>query len=413
MESEINLTDTLGRVKFFEKSLLINLKFWQIWLEERSSDTKALDREYECIERSIIFTLNSQNVSDEIWQSTFKLIELFAPYMERRGHWDSWNETLLRARYVANLLEDLKIRADLTVLLARLARRQSHLKDAIRYYRQAIRYSRQINYQFNEGRACTNLGFIFIEQGYWHRAELLCCHALKIFKHLGSKHGLAHTENHLGILYTQQGQPKKAQDRLENACNIWYSLGDNYGLLDGYNSLGKLFNDNNCPDEALRHLEKALHYAKVVGDQLGTGIIHLNTGIAFRLKGEHGQAKKHFCKAENLFREYSYSVGLALVLDNFGLLQMARKEWNDANIHLSTALEAWRNLKDRHGEIRTMTYLAQYELEQGHQQQALMWLKQSEQLLLRYDRVKRYYRPQKRVQVLRNQLKNWQCEDGS
>ena len=159
---------------------------------------------------------------------------------------------------VAQQNKDMTSEVTLSVLFARLLFRQSRFKEAIYHYRRTIQTSRKIGDRYNQARACTNLGYHYIERGLWFRAKVLCCHALKLFDALDNNHGRAHTKNHLGILYIKQHRWKLAQHHLERACSIWQTMGDNHGLMRGYLNLGALFNDSEQPKKSLIYLEKGL-----------------------------------------------------------------------------------------------------------------------------------------------------------
>jgi tetratricopeptide (TPR) repeat protein len=90
--------------------------------------------------------------------------------------------------------------------------------------------------------------------GYLWQAEVLCCHALAIFKQLESRHGQAHTDNHLGLLYIDRYLSAEARQHLERACALWQAIPDPNGLMRGYINLGMLYNAMKQPDQALTYL---------------------------------------------------------------------------------------------------------------------------------------------------------------
>lgn len=235
--ASISLTDVPGRANFFRQTVLNNLRYWQGWLETNLNQATALDRERNAIAKALSFAFDL----DPAWPVVFELVTTLSPLMERRGHWDLWQWVLTRALETAQRMEDRAAEVTLSALLARLLFQQSRYKEAVCHYRRTIRLARQIGDQFNEARACTNLGYHFIEQGRWQRAEVLCCYALCLFEAIDSDHGRAHTENHLGILYTRRHRWPEARQHLERACNIWQAMGDDHGSMRGYLNLGGLY----------------------------------------------------------------------------------------------------------------------------------------------------------------------------
>jgi tetratricopeptide (TPR) repeat protein len=398
----VSLTDNQTRTQFFHEAVLRNLKYWQEWLAKtQDTDIESLDSEWNSIVRAILFAFELGGVA---WSQTHPLITTFSPYMERRGFWNVWNSLLRRAIQVAELVGDKGAAVNLSALLARLLFQQSRFKQASHYYQQTIRLARQTGERFNEARACSNLGYYYAENGQWYRAEVLCCHALKIFEQIDSDHGRAHTENHLGCLYTRQEQWLKAEQHLRRACAIWQKMDDKHGLMRGYTNLGWLYVETRRPEEALTSLNKALDYAQLTGDELTIGTIYLNIGIAYRLKKEYVAAGTYLRKAETIFQRCSHAFGLAKIQDNLGLLYLEQHDWLAAEFHLKAALLDWRSLASKYNEIQVTLYLAEYELARGNLSQASAELDEAEQLLARYDGANRFLSHRAQLDKLRRSL---------
>jgi len=335
----VSLTDTLSRDKLFRHLVTKNVSYWHTWANNHLVDVLDVDRERDNIIRAISFALDLEETA---WSTVRPLIELFSPYVERRGIWENWSDLLSRAIIVARQLGDLEGAANLLGILARLLYRQSRFRESVAAYRQAIHLSRQIQYRFGEARACTNLGYFYVESGYWYRAEVLCCYALEIFKQINNDHGQAHTENHLGILYTRLGLWEKAQQHLDQACHVWQTMGDDHGLMSGLVNLSLLYLDQERPDEALLSSKKALRQATLTGEELQVGIIHMNIGFAYKLKGDLTQAEQYSRQAEKIFRHFSTSQWLTNVLENLGVICFEQQRWDEAILHLEATLAARR-----------------------------------------------------------------------
>lgn len=397
----VNLNLAGDRLNYFQQGILLNLQYWQGWLAENGEESGALEQDYPGLLRAIAYGLDLAAAG---WPLTFPLIEQLAPFMERRGYWEAWRELLQPALALAGRLGEQAAEVNMAVLLARLSFRQSRPADTVQYYRRAVRLARQTGDVYNLARACTNLGYSYIEWGFLHRAEILCCYALDIFDQLDNDHGRAHTKNHLGVLYTQQGRWALARQHLEQACQIWQSRHDEYGSMYGHMNLGVLFIYMEDAESALRHSEMALHYAEQVGEKLEAATITMNLGIAYRLKEQWVEAQHFTRQAEQVFQDLSHNFGLALVLDNWALIYMQQQDWEKAAWTLQAALKAWRDLDNKYGEIRVMTYYAEYELNRGQKSAAHRWLRQAEHLLREQSRTKGYTLLFQRADEIRRNL---------
>jgi tetratricopeptide (TPR) repeat protein len=375
------LANNQSHADFFRRRILINAQYWHAYVSDKATDISALDSERELVIKAIAFALDIR----EAWPSVYGLLVTYASYMERRGHWETWQQLLNRAVKIAQKIEDITAVITLSALLARLLQRQSQLKQASGYYHQVIRLARHSKNLYEEARACTNLGYLYVEDGHWYRAEALCCHALIMFEAINSDHGRAHTENHLGLLYTRQYLWDKAQHYLERACALWQATEDHHGLMRGFINLGMLYDHMRHPREALFFLEKALQEAQLTGEEVEIGKIYKNMSVAYQQNGESVQAEKYAWQAEVIFRRFSNTLDLALTWINLGLIYIDQQKWKEAREYLEAALESCRNLKNEHGQIEALIGLIEYELAQGNKQKATTKLNELERLIQLYN----------------------------
>jgi tetratricopeptide (TPR) repeat protein len=394
----VALTDNRSRLNFFQERILLNIDYWRSYLSHH--EITALDAERNQIIKAIAFALGLQ----EAWPSVYELMLSFSPYMERRGSLEGWNQYLGRAINVAQQVQDTGGVITLSLLLGRLLQRQNCLAEAISQYRWVIRLARGTNYDFEEARACTNMGYLYIERGQWWRAEILCCHALVLFEQLDNAYGRAHTENHLSVLYMRQGLWDKAQQCLERACTIWEGSGDSHGLMYGFLNLGVLYLHMEEPDKSLSYSEKALHQAELSGEELAIGSIYANLSLAYKIKRDWVNAEAYSHRAKAIFQRFSNAFRLAIVQDDLGVIYLEQQKWTEANSCLAAALEAWRLLNNKYEEIQTMIHFIQYELARGDQTQALAWLTEAEDQLSQHDPARQYYQLQTQLDKFRRSL---------
>lgn len=361
----------------FHRRILLNLSYWQTYVAEHRANVAALDSERERVIKAISFGLEL----DEARPGAYTLIQDFTHFMERRGYWHIWNQTLIQALAVAHRRCEPAREADLSALLARLLSWQGRFPESVRYYRRAIKAARDLGDLFGEARACTNLGYYYIEHGHWHRAKVLCCHALDIFERIDNDHGRAHTENHIGLLYTRQNKWDKAKQHYERACAIWQKMDDAYGLMRGFINLGVLYNEMERFDKSLGWLENALKQANSIGEEAELGTIYMNIGVAYRQKKELVRAETYNRRAETIFQHFSNQKGLALVYINLGFILTDKKKWEEAREYLNVALETSHSLKFEYGEIKALMGLIEYHIIRGNQQQAVTYLNALEQLI--------------------------------
>jgi tetratricopeptide (TPR) repeat protein len=401
----VSLVDNRRRTRFFRKIVLCNLEYWLAWLDEvKERDIEDLDSERSNIVKAILFALDLGKLA---WPLTQQLLTTFSSYMERRGQWETWSKILSRAIELAAKMEDTAGIATLSALLARVLFWQSRFRESTTSYRIAIKAARQIGNRFVEAQAYSNLGYYYVEHGFWYRAEVLCCRALSLFEQIDSDHGRAHTENHLGILYIWQGSWAKAQSHLKRACAIWQQMDDNNGLMYGLTNLGLLFVETNQPEEALFYLKKALHWAQATGETYQIGNIYINIGLAYNLQDNFEAAETFSREAEAIFQQHSNLLGRTHAMENLGIIYQAQQDWPQTIIYLERALAGWRTLNKKQGILQTIVRLAKCELAGGNRPQANIWINEGKQLLNQYPQSRRYYELSEQLEMIsRNLLEN-------
>lgn len=348
------LNDPQQCLSFFERRVVHEVGYWGAQAAVKTIVVQTLDRERENILKAIGFGL----AVAAAWPATRLLIVTFAPYMERRGLWDSWHTLLVRAIAAAQRAGDMAGEITLTALLARLCQRQSRSADVVTYYRRVIRLARRVDNRFERARACSNLGYYYVDGGQWWRAEVLGQHALAIFVELNSQHGQAHTYNHLGVLYTRQQRWAEAEAHLQKACSLWRTMGDEHSLTAfGLQNLGMLYADQKKPQEALRSLEEAYHKAETLGEIVIVGRILQNMAVALRQRGAFEDAKTLAHQAEQVFQRYHDPLHLAFVWHNLGLIYTQERQATQAHEYIERALVLYRQLGNYYGEKRLLDEL--------------------------------------------------------
>lgn len=336
----------------------LNLTHWIRYVQQHQADVSALDTEREQILAAILYGFRGRDV----WLLVYQLITEFTAYMERRGHWDSWQRILEQAIRTSQHTQNIHEILTLRLLSARLSQHQHCVDDTIKQYRQIIKLARRYNNRYEEARACTNLGYLFIERGLWYRSEILCCYALAIAREIKSDHIQAHTENHLGELYTRQERWAVAEQYLVRACDLWRRNNDLHGLMRGLINLSLLYNFQNLATQSLVVLKEALQCAETIGDETEIGGIYLNMAVAYRLQKNFTEAQQYAFQAKTIFERFNDLPRLALTMTCLGLSYIGQDKLLMGRQYLLGALDLWRHLDNKYRQAQTLSYLMEYEL---------------------------------------------------
>lgn len=331
---------------FFRTYLQTRLHHWRNHAAVTTVEITTLDAEREQILKAITLGLDLV----EAWGTVRDLIIAFAPYMERRGHWEAWHVVLQGAIDAAQRVGDTDGEITLTALLAKLCQRQSRAQDVVRYYHRVIRLARRTGNRYEEARACSNLGYFYIDGGRWWRSEVLSCHALSIFKGLESKHGRAHTHNHLGVLAIRMKNWPAAETHLLAACRLWTIMPDYHGLITGYENLALLYCEMAHAQTALGYLVKAEALIQETGETAEIATVWSNMAYAYRLTGDFAKAVVYAGKAEEQYRRRTNWHAIARVWHNLALTYLATGNRIQANSYYQQAQALYQQFNDRAGE---------------------------------------------------------------
>jgi len=333
---------------YFRTYLRTRLHHWRAHVAVKTIEITTLDAEQEHILKAITLGLDLADA----WAVVRDLIIAFAPYMERRGHWEAWHVVLQHAVGAAQRIGDTDSEIALTVLLAKLCQRQSRTQDVVRYYRRVILLAQRTGNRYELARACSNLGYFYIDGGRWWRGEVLSCHALSMFEALESNHGRAHTHNHLGVLAIRMKTWPAAEIHLLAACQLWLMMPDTHALITGYENLALLYCEMGRAQTALCYLAKAEALIQETGETAEIATVWSNMAYAYRLTGEFEKTIGYASKAEEQYRQRTNWHAIARVWHNLVLTYLATSNLAQANDYYERAQTLYQQFNDWAGEAQ-------------------------------------------------------------
>lgn len=294
---------------------------------------------------------------------TCEIVRVATPQIEGRKRWDKWADVLGKAIETANAIADVATLSDLVMLYHNYGR---SLLSIDRYaegeaaYLKAIQLARKAQDHHSEARACSNLGYYYVDQGHWWRSEILCCHALAIFEQLDNAHGKAHTYNHLGVVYYRQARWAESKAALNQAVKLFHSLNSDTGLLFAYTNLGTLAYETMQADRAVFWANKVIEIARKLGDTRSQGIGTNNLAAAYALSQDYDKAKAASDDTMAIYEMCHDPVGTARAHLNRGEILLRLGEYQQGMQHLDIAFGAFSGLSNADGMVEILTFLIDY-----------------------------------------------------
>lgn len=271
-------------------------------------------------------------------------------FLHLQGYAGLATNLLIQAAAASELLGQKEQQAVYLGNLGSAYRDLGQIKNAMRYYRQALKLYRDLGHQAGEGLTLGRLGIAYRILGQVEPAIEHLEQALTIAREAGDPQAEGINLANLGIAYRGQGRHEQALDYLQRALAIARSRSDERGEAINLGNIGDVYQDMNRPDEAIQTYEHTLRLALARSDKRGSGINMGRLGNAYRVQKRYDQAVEYLLQALTIAQETGDKRGQAI---NYGRLGDAYRDQGQLEQALQQhrqALEIARQMDDKRGE---------------------------------------------------------------
>jgi predicted ATPase/DNA-binding SARP family transcriptional activator len=253
-------------------------------------------------------------------------------------------------------------------------------------------------------KALAGAGGLAWRQGDFKHAILCHEEAVKAWREVGDKQGLAISINSLGLVAHTQGEYKKALTLFEESLALRREINDQWGIAASLQNLGLVAYARGDYSHARSLYEESLAIRKEVGDRRGVAALYHNLGEIARLQQEHARARslleeslaisrelgdrqgianslqllgnivgyQDLTRAQSLFeeslaiqRELGNQANVASALNNLSLVLKALGQYDQAYRLLEESLALRRQLGDKPGQASSLNNLGFLLTERG------------------------------------------------
>lgn len=206
-------------------------------------------------------------------------------------------------------------------------------------------------------------GELYMRRGDVHEANGHFIGALKRYRDLDARHGMAQTCKAMGEIELRQGRVNEAFSNFERARDLFSALDDAAGMASCYRLLGDAVRI--CRDEDIyrMYFEDGVdpfrlaesHYQAAV--QIA-GDAHLPLSQANALKGLgdlylreliYDEANTCYDQARELYEALGHALGLANIDNAYGDAHFQHGRYDEAIAHYAQAVERYREADAKHG----------------------------------------------------------------
>ena len=245
----------------------------------------------------------------------------------------------------------------LTILLAKICRKQYRYLEAMTLCETAINITKEMGDRKNEACANDMVGIISFHRGDYDRAKNYLEKALAIKILTGDKKGEASSNGNLGNVFQKLGEYDKAKKRLKKALAIAKQIGDKEEEVTTYANLAVVFLSLGQYEKGKEYLEKALPIKKETNDKEGEATSYLNLGAVLKSLGQNDKAKEYLEKALAIEMQIGDKKGEATSYTNLGTLFQSLGQYEKAKEYLEKALAIRIQIGDKDGNATSYVHL--------------------------------------------------------
>ena len=197
--------------------------------------------------------------------------------------------------------------------------------------------------QYQQARANINLGDVHETRGALSNAEESYQRALKLYRKLGRKDGIADAYRSLGDIYRTRDL-NRAERVYKEALKIDKQLRRKVGQAKVYGALGVLYQIRRDVDKAREMHEKSLRVNRALGLKEGMASAYGNLGNVWAAKGSLSKAKQMFDRALVISQSLGRKEVVAKVYGNLGIIYGRQKDLDKAEEMHEKALKISKSI---------------------------------------------------------------------
>ncbi|MER5999713.1 BTAD domain-containing putative transcriptional regulator [Nonomuraea angiospora] len=221
-----------------------------------------------------------------------------------------------RANLVLAADRDLTHTGLLATTLYRYLYDHAHHDDALALYGKALQAARRREDPTGEGRALTDLGWVYQVQGSHDVARDHFQRALAACRTSEDLRGQARALVGIGQVSADEGEHERAREANLRALELFREIGDRFGEAVTLDYLGIVHERLGQYARAADLHRQSLALSREIDSRGGEADALDNLGVACTRLGRHAEARDHHEQALELYRRFGYRRGEAKALNN-------------------------------------------------------------------------------------------------
>ena len=281
------------------------------------------------------------------------------------GRREKQEETLQRARELAENLDRSDLQAEVELARAHLAFDQGHVAEAQRSFTSCLENARDLRDGGLELRARGGLGLVAYREARFEDALRYFAENQAQAEEIGRRSVATAALGNQGIVLQALGRNEEALDCVNRVLAVAQETGDlrlegkccdNLGIL--HQGLGRV-------EEARRFYTRAVDLADQVGDRMSQAVGRVNLGSFLREQDHLAEGVECLQSALAIGTEIGDPVNQATCLDNLGAVARVLGDHAGAREHLEAALALCRRVGSKRDEAYVLENLGDLAVDEG------------------------------------------------
>ncbi|NEO15426.1 MULTISPECIES: tetratricopeptide repeat protein [unclassified Moorena] len=273
--------------------------------------------------------------------------------------------------------ELLKAKADQLLQQGIEQDKTSQFQAALKSWQEALRIYRQLEDRQGIANSLNNLGLAYYRLGEYRKAIEFHQQSLSLSRELEYRQGQVNSLGNLGLAYYNLGQYRKAIEFHQQSLSLSRELEDRQGEASSLGNLGIAYYRLGQYRKAIEFHQQSLTLARELKNRQGEAHSLNNLGNAYRKLGQYPKAIEFYQQSLTLARELKNRQGEANSLNNLGIAYDNLGEYRKAIEFHQQSLSLSRELEDPQGKANSLNNLGNAYGKLGQYRKAIEFHQQS------------------------------------
>tara|TARA_Y100001970_G_scaffold280062_1_gene388436 strand:+ start:3132 stop:6734 length:3603 start_codon:yes stop_codon:yes gene_type:complete len=290
-----------------------------------------------------------------------------------------WDESLAILNDINKSMKnaDKKDIFDVAFSIGKIYSLKRNHDDAIKFYKEALRYATEQNDISKQGLTIGELAQIAFDLGKVESALKGFNQELDLFKKINEPLNISIGYGHLGMLYLQNGKMDKALDFFKKKYEISKQHDSKQQILMALGNISLIHNIRGEYEQSLNYFKEVLSISEDINDLKNQAMTYGNQGIIYKNTKEFNLALQNYNKQLEISQKIGDPWMESNAFDGIGLVYQKLSKFKESTENALKGIKIKESIKDKNGYASSNANLASTYIKMGELDKADKSLKES------------------------------------